>query len=1484
MKIRFIVYLSLLFLYTSSIFAGSTKIIAHRGASSVAPENTLSAFSKAIEFGADYIECDVQVSKEDSLMIMHDATVDRTTNSLGAVNSLSYNVLRVLDAGSWFSPQFAGEKIPTLKEVLNLAANANYNVGVVIEIKANTPTIVAKVVALVQKLNLRNRVIISSFSFDQISAAKAIDPTIPVQLFAGAITNTNITQVAGIGGEWVGSGGTITTALLESAHANNVLLNKWTVNSAPEMQVLIAQGVDAITTNFPQTAKALMDETPPSDVQLNDAIVKSTKVKLSWNASVDLESGIAGYEIYRDTTANAQTLLISVDDTTNYIDETRTESTKFYYRIKAKNLAGLTSANFSNEIIAETEKDNEAPKVGFISSHGPDNQIIVEFNELIDSSSAVNVANYIISEGVTVNSIKLGVNSKTVFLTTSTLSENVSYILTVKGVKDLAVNPNIIIEPLTVEFTHSNFLPGLVAFWNYDEGDGETSNDISGNSNNGTLKNGLFWSEGYTGNGLTFDGVDDFVNIPASSSLDINTNAVSVSIWTKLGQLPNEIVAAFGPLFDSETDNYVLYEDKGNNELRFKVTTSNSAERPGIPAADLVKNKWIHVVGVYDGTKAMIYLNGVMKDYHILTGTVKPGQVANIGLNGTAYFKGSMDDVQIFNRALSESEVNFLYKGVKQAIVDIEAPVLTSVSAIGSDQKIIVEFNEQVDQNSAVNKDNYTIDNGIVINSIQPVVGDKSVILFTSPLSTGVLYTLTVSNISDQADEPNTLSSDSKHFSHKKLLSGLVSYWSMDEGADTTVYDASANGNNISLENGVQWSAGRSGNGLNFDGVDDIARVPNSTSLDIDTTGVTLSLWVNLDYLPTEMPSNVGPIYDSPTDNYVLYEDKGNKELRFKVTTTSGAERPGIPVADLVVGEWIHVAGVYDGNSAKIYMNGELKDTHLNLTGNVKPGQIATLGRDGSWKFSGGIDEIQVYRRGLSEQEIKYLYSGISIPKLSLNEVEETTVKLKWQYEVDPAIGISGFNIYRDTTSAPSILIASVADTNEYNDFTKAELTGYYYRIKAIDGSGVESDYFSNDVYVETKTDVTSPTLIYVTTTGEQGKVLVKFSEEITESSATTVSNYSLDKSAKVDSAKITFDFSGVILNVSGLSKNETYTLTMNNIIDRAITPNSIVSDTKGNFKNYAFLPNLIAYLPLDEGRDTVAYDVSGYANHGSIANQPTWVGGKYGNALRFDGIDDYVEIPNSPSLNIDTNGVSISIFVKLDYLPQEMPTGVGPIYDSGLDRYVIYVDKGNKELRFKVTTASGAERPGIPENMLVKNEWMHIVGVYDGSMAMIYMNGELMDTHSNITGNVKPDQVARLGQDGTNYFKGELDNVQIYNRGLSADEVKALYTGDLVVTSVEENIVLPLEYSLSQNYPNPFNPSTVINYSVVEKGNVKLVVYDLLGRKITELINDYQNPGKYTVTWNGLNNYGASVASGIYFYQITAGKFVDTKKMMLVR
>ena len=99
----------------------SPEIIAHRGAKSLAPENTISAFAAAIDMGVDYIELDVRKSLDDSLMVMHDATVNRTTNFSGGLNTFTYAQLKNMDAGSYFSNDFTGEEIPTLYEVLHFA-------------------------------------------------------------------------------------------------------------------------------------------------------------------------------------------------------------------------------------------------------------------------------------------------------------------------------------------------------------------------------------------------------------------------------------------------------------------------------------------------------------------------------------------------------------------------------------------------------------------------------------------------------------------------------------------------------------------------------------------------------------------------------------------------------------------------------------------------------------------------------------------------------------------------------------------------------------------------------------------------------------------------------------------------------------------------------------------------------------------------------------------------------------------------------------------------------------------------------------------------------------------------------------------------------------------------------------------------------------------------------------------------------------------
>lgn len=1158
--------------------------IAHRGGAALAPENTLAAFSNAIDIGADYFELDVQISADDSLMIMHDNTINRTTTGTGSVSSLTYAQLRTYDAGSKFSAAFAGEKIPTLYESLMLAKNSSNNIGVVIEIKTTAAGVVQKVVNMVQYLDMESRVIISSFTLSQITESKNLDNTIPVQLFVSTTSNGSIDQVAAIGGEWIGSGGTVTTDFLNYAHSKNVKFNSWTINSASQMISLSQLGVDGITTDNPLTLQIVSDTTPPSDVVLSSATPSETKIALTWQAASDAESDITGYNIYRDVTPSPTTLLATVGDTTEFTDETYTETQTYYYRIKAINGAGLLSANFSNEVSAATTTDVTKPSLTNVTSNAEDNKIVVEFSERVDQTTAETKNNYTINKSVTVESALLALDQKSVILTTSALAAD-SYKLTVKNVKDKAAAPNTMVTTTAI-FIHNSLPASTVAYYSIDAiTQDSVLADASTNQNNGVLKNGPTLSEGFLGNALLFDGVDDYVEFPSSPSFDINGSAVTVSLWTKLEYLPADLPGAYGPLFDSNSDQYVLYEDKGNNELRFKVSTSSSAERPGIPGGNLTADEWIHIVGVYDGTYAKIYLNGVLQDSHQLTGTVKTGQVAWLGRSSTSspsYFQGSIDNVLILNTALSREEVEDLYNSTKLAPVD--------------------------------------------------------------PRPTDVVFT--------------------------------------------------------------------------------------SAQLD---------------------------------DQYI---------------------------------------------------------------------------------------------------------------------------KLQWQPVVNYESTVVGYEIYRDTQTEPTTLHATAANVLEFIDTDTEENKTYYYRIKAKNSSALLSANFSNELNAATGQDLFKPEILNTTSRAETTKLVVEFNEKVDQTTSETIANYTLDN-ATVSDAELALDQKSVILTTSVLSEN-TYTLIVKNVKDRASASNTMLPDTvKFTHKN---LPeNIIAYYSMDSIQsDSVLTDYTANANNGTLRNGTVLSEGLLGNALQFDGVDDYVQFPISTSFDIGGSAVTVSLWVNLNYLPAEMPGSFGPLFDSDGDQYVIYADKGNKELRFKVSTTAGAERPGIPETDLITGQWINVVGVYDGTKAMVYLNGVLKDSH-NLTGDVKPGQEAWLGRSAKNspsYFKGSMDNLQIFNRALSAEEIvenyekiKTAAIRDIV--SVEENgtELIPLRFALLQNYPNPFNPTTTINYHIAEIGNVQLTIYDILGREVSTLINEVKTPGKYEVKFNGSN-----LSSGVYFYRLKAGSFIDTKKFVLIK
>jgi hypothetical protein len=99
-----------------------------------------------------------------------------------------------------------------------------------------------------------------------------------------------------------------------------------------------------------------------------------------------------------------------------------------------------------------------------------------------------------------------------------------------------------------------------------------------------------------------------------------------------------------------------------------------------------------------------------------------------------------------------------------------------------------------------------------------------------------------------------------------------------------------------------------------------------------------------------------------------------------------------------------------------------------------------------------------------------------------------------------------------------------------------------------------------------------------------------------------------------------------------------------------------------------------------------------------------------------------------------------------------------------------------------------------------------------------------------------------------------------------------------------KQNDVLPKVFALEQNYPNPFNPSTVIRFSLPQTASTKVVVYDMLGSEVRTLINNEYTAGNYEAVWDGRNNLGQSVSTGVYIYRIQAGTFISTKKMMLLK
>jgi glycerophosphoryl diester phosphodiesterase len=263
---------------TQSTLDGPVLNIGHRGASAYAPEHTFAAYDLALDQGADYIEIDLQMTADGVLVALHDKTLNRTADApegvpeqycRGLVSKKTLEQIKMCDAGSWFSPEYAGEQIPTLEEIFQrYGTSVNYY----IETKNPdaAPGMEEELVRLLGEYGLIERaaenwqVLIQSFSAESLMKIHELEPSLPlIQLYWAGTSKSIQRDLDAVSEYAVGIGPykqDVDAALVEAAHEHCLAVHPYTVNTVEEMEALIALGVDGMFTNNPDLLDVVLGD------------------------------------------------------------------------------------------------------------------------------------------------------------------------------------------------------------------------------------------------------------------------------------------------------------------------------------------------------------------------------------------------------------------------------------------------------------------------------------------------------------------------------------------------------------------------------------------------------------------------------------------------------------------------------------------------------------------------------------------------------------------------------------------------------------------------------------------------------------------------------------------------------------------------------------------------------------------------------------------------------------------------------------------------------------------------------------------------------------------------------------------------------------------------------------------------------------------------------------------------------------------------
>ncbi|MCE5185905.1 MAG: putative Ig domain-containing protein [Planctomycetaceae bacterium] len=847
-------------------------------------------------------------------------------------------------------------------------------------------------------------------------------------------------------------------------------------------------------------------------------------------------------------------------------------------------------------------------------------------------------------------------------------------------------------------------LSGQVGQWNL-EGN---ANDSVG-SYNGTPSGAPAYIAGKIGQAIVLDGVDDYVTLPAGAADAHDITVAAWVYWNGGGQWQR--IFDFG----TSTSQYLFLTPRsGDNTLRFVIKDGGSEQIA--ETTQLATGQWIHLAVTLRNDAATLYVNGKAAAANG-TATIDPLDfMADRNYIGKSQwpdplFNGRIDDFRIYNFALSGSEIWNLWG---QSVTN-NPPMFAVDPLVLPDGNANIAYTGQTLADYASDLDGGTLSFSKVSGPAWLTVAANGTISGT-PAAADRGENAFVARVTDPAGAADDVTI------YITVTGSADAHYPFEGNADDIAgtNDGTATGN-------PAYAAGILGQAIDLDGTDDYVTLPAGI---INTDNFTVAAWVRWD--GGAQWQRIFDFGNNTAQNMFLTPTSESNTLRFAITASgNGASEQRIETAALATGQWVHVAVTLDGNSGKLYVNGQLKALNAAMT--IDPADfnpaVNYIGKS-QWPdalFNGRIDDFRIYHYALNADQIALL----SLPPA---------------FTSDP---ISNLDAIELAAYAGQSLTAYVDAPLGTSGLTFSKASGPNWLVVASDGtlSGIPNDSNVGQNFFEVRVQ---------------------------------------NQAGLYDTAQMNISVANVFSGVRGLEDLlglASQWLMLDCLDTPACAGADLNDDADVTAADFSVLSHhwladedLQLDLKFDDLNGTAAQDTSIYGRNGLLVNGPAWDGSGHSNgALQFDGTNDYVQVTGYKGVT-GSGSRTCTAWVKTT-TPSSQIIGWGST--AATEKWMIRVND-NGALRAEVQ--GGSVYGTIP---ITDGNWHHVAvvladdGSADISEALLYVDGmpEPISGVSPCAVKTAASGDVRIGVNvpGNIFFQGLLDDVRVYDRALTGNEILAI-------------------------------------------------------------------------------------------------------------